>query len=71
MAENTLAQAVILATETLEEGGYIIVLVDKAREIVRESASGEACRDLGEMARRAADASDVGTCETVAIWAAT
>ncbi len=64
MAENTLVQAVILATEMLEEGGDSIVLVARARKMVRESTPGEARRDLGELVRRAADASDPGTCET-------
>ncbi len=71
VAENTLVQAGILAAETLEEGGHSNVLVEGAREIVRESAPGDVRRDLWDMARRAADASDPGTCETATMWSAT
>ena len=66
--KNALVKAFILASDPLEEGGYGIILVGRTRKIVRESAPGHVRRDLGEMARRSADASDIGTCETVNIW---
>jgi hypothetical protein len=53
----------------LEESVHRIELVPRARKVVREAASGEARRDLGVVsAFSAADASDPGTCETMAVW---
>jgi hypothetical protein len=67
-AEYALVQVTILGAETLEEGGHSIVLVHRALKIVRETAPGHARRDLGLVACRTADAGNIGTCETVAIW---
>ncbi len=66
-AEIALVRALILAAELLQGGGHSIVLVPRAREAVRE-APRDARRDLGALARRAAHASHIGTCETVAMW---
>ena len=46
-AENALVQAIKPPAETLEEGGYSIGLVGRARKIVRESAPRQPRRDLG------------------------
>jgi hypothetical protein len=63
---SALEEAGMLA-EGPEESVHRIDLVPRARKVVREAASGEACRDLGEVFC-AADASDPGTCETMAVW---
>jgi hypothetical protein len=74
LAENALERAIMLLAEASQEDGHIIVLILRAREIVREAAPREARRDLGvgvlarRSARRSAHANDVGTCETVAMW---
>ncbi len=44
-----------------------LILAAELREAVRE-APRDARRDLGALARRAAHASHIGTCETVAMW---
>jgi len=68
MVENTLVEAVILAAEVLEIGGNIFVLVVRVGKVEREAAPGEARGNLGVQFRRATDASDPRTCETVAMW---
>ena len=46
MAENTLVKAVMLAAESLKEGGNSSFLVVRARKMDRESARGEARRNF-------------------------
>ena len=65
MEKNKLVQADVLAAETLEEGGNGKSLVERAPKKYRESARGDVRRNFGKKARRAADASDPGTCKTV------
>jgi len=60
MTANGLVEAGILATEVLEEGGYRAVLVGRAWKMVREAPAGEARRNHGVVARRAADAGSQG-----------
>ncbi len=67
-AASALVEAGILAALDLEEFGHDSLLVRRARKVEREAASGDFRRDLGIVACRATDASDVGTCETKAIW---
>ncbi len=71
-AASVLVEPGILATEVLEEGGHHAVLVARARKVEREAALGEGSRTLGfevgRAAGRAADASDIGTCENMAVW---
>ena len=65
-AENALVKARILAAEFQEEIGHNFLLVWRAIKDIRETSSGEACRDFGEYTHRAADSGDKGTCETMA-----
>jgi len=67
-AACALVEASMLAAEVLEEFGYRTVLVVRAWKVEREAASRQLRRDLGEVVSSATDASDVGTCETMAIW---
>jgi hypothetical protein len=57
----------MLGAELLQEGGHSILLEYRELKIVREAAPREARRDLW-VSRRAAHTSDIGTCETVAMW---
>src|SRR6266702_1636583 len=59
---NALENAIVLAAEVPEEAGHDIYLVGWPRKVIREAATGESRRSL-RIARRAADASDKGTCE--------
>src|SRR6266702_364335 len=59
---NALVKAVILVAEVLEEGRHDLSLVGLPRKVSRETATGDNCRLL-RVSRRAADASDKGTCE--------
>ncbi len=68
MAANVLVKAGILVAEALEEGGHHLVLIPWPRKVVREAAPREGSRDLGSEVLRTADASDVRTCESVAVW---
>ena len=69
--ENALVQAGILVAEVQEEGVHRIILVALAVEVDGEAASGDDIRDLGLIARyaadRTADTSDPGTCEITAV----
>src|SRR6266702_3265085 len=67
-AASVLVEAGILAAEVLEEFGHRLVLVGRAWKVEREAASRKARRDLGEVVTSGADASDEGTCETMAVW---
>src|SRR6266702_3165668 len=68
IAASALVEPGILVAEVLEEGGHRAALVAPPRKDEREAAPGEVCRDLWFVAGRAADASDTGTCENVAVW---
>ena len=65
-AENALVEAAILAAKVLEEYRNSIVLVFRARKMVREAAPRDLRSDFG-LALRSANASDIGTCKTVTI----
>jgi hypothetical protein len=60
----------MLVAEDPKKSVRRIELVPRARKEVREAASGEARRDLELVSRNfsAADASNPGTCETMAVW---
>lgn len=58
---NELKEALIHVADGLEEGGHRLRLVGRAREVVREAASGETRGDLGVLTRCAANASDPWT----------
>ena len=58
----------ILVAEVLEEGGHCVSLVGREVKVVREAATGDARRNLGVFVRHAADASDLGTYESVMVW---
>jgi len=64
---NELVQVLILVAEVLEVGGHGILLVGRARKVVREAASGDPRSDLGSVIRRAANGSDPWTYESVVV----
>src|SRR6266702_2478291 len=61
--ENALVHAVILAAKVPQEDAHNIVLVGRARKMVRKASPRDPSRDLGFLARRAAHASYIGTCK--------
>ena len=67
-AENALVEAAILAAKVLEEYRNSIVLVFRARKMVREADPRDLRSDFRELVRRSANGCDPGTCKTVMIW---
>jgi hypothetical protein len=64
---NALVVAGIDGAEEPEEPGHRGVLVLRARKVAREAARGETTGDLGVIAGRTADTSDIGTCENTTV----
>ena len=69
-AVNVLVEVMMLVAKFIKEGWHDLVLIVWAQKIVREAATGDFRGDLGTgptVARRAANASDIRTCRSVAM----
>ena len=66
-AVNEFEVALMHVPDGIEEWRHGVHLVKRAREVVREAASGYTRGDLGAVTRRAANASDPWTYESVVV----
>ncbi len=64
---NELEEALTHVADVLEKGGHGVRLVGWALKVISEAASGETRGDLGVFLRRAANASDIWTYESVVV----